>query len=498
MEPSSSGLQWAQGVQAKNSLSIRVPANRQGNNGPAAPRAKHGFEELPEEGLPGANIRGKSSLVNVFNTSGKRQVSTLRKGVSGKNANAAKNLSSGAKSYVDQGSLDEIFNSMGIFKKRPAQFLNASQEAEYKQDLDKTFISPAFQEGAIKLALIRLVISGRIQYRESKIGILGKIIGDNYKFSNSDVLKESEKEDFDKVLELIAKDDVDSFDFHYRGGIRKLAIDMFASLIFSSIFVGIPLYFSYPNPMVDTYQGKLRHLREMIKYAPNYREEGFPGSVEEYEAAIEAAKLVEAANLFAAIPSGIIVTLIIKLILVYCKSSNDKQLIINVLIKLLDTFLRSDELVFRALASESISNVPLLYNDAESLAIYYKYVNELKRLGVKEIEDNEKKQFEKHPQLSNFMSGDDCAICQSKLAMPLMDTFEICENHHKFHKLCTKAYYDSNHNFKCPICREAPLAKVLEELMNYSPIDLASAGGSRKKQKTRKNRKKSIKHRHRK
>jgi hypothetical protein len=541
MEESIPRLKLAQWV-SPNNLSIRGNAKHEENNGTLAPRINPGFQELPTKTLPGANKRGQSGLVNIFNNSGKRQVATLRRVVSGKNANAARNLSSGAKSYVDQGSLNDIFNSMGIFKKRsgdsadPAvkkdesikivnplwsgakarrelaqgmvmgrtrslrtstgasgEFLNDSQEERYKHDLEKTFTSPAFQEGAIKLALIRLIISGRIQYRENKFGILDMIIGENYKFSNSDLLKGQEKEDFDKVIKLIAEDDIDSFDFHYRGGIRKLVLDIFLFLFFSHVFTGVVISvifaLGYRSKTINA--DKALYKFKTSRRPENMNEETFSALEAEHEAALEAMHLAEASFIITAIPMGLIIALLIKLIMLYSNISRDKQLIIDVLIKLLDTFLRSNELIFRALGSESISNVPLLYKDAESLAIYYKYVNELKRLGVKQAEDTK----ERHIQLSNFISGENCPICQTMLASPLMDSFELCKNHHKFHKVCSKAYYNKNNNFKCPVCRESPLPEVLEELKNYTPFDFTKAGGSRKKQKTRKNKKETSRHR---
>jgi len=570
---SSPAKTWAQSVSSRDP----APANVTENNG---------FGELPDITLAGQNERGTTGLANIFNETGKKQKAPLVKKVSGQNANAARSLARNAKSYTNQGSLDEIFKSMGIFNKEFVSSGKVTEEsAEVKEQreerLNAHYTSAAFQEGAIKLAFIRLIISGRIQYKESIYGIFDSVIGTNYALSNSSKLEGKAKEDFDKVLRLIADSDVESFDFHYRGGIRKLAWDMLASYILGSILPGtigglvillmqgeeaaakraVDTFtnnhyikpFEFRVQLEQEYYGRVydggtiiihsngtgssgdlagvnRDLEMISRYGmttdpetnrfyvvyngTRYTKDEFveefkadhfvslasemprgdygvyQDDFEEAELKAHTAELATQATIFTVIPITLIIAFLIKLIVIYGHSSNDKQLIIDVLIKLLDNFIRSNALIFRALGSESIQNIPLLYNDPDAKAIYYKYVNEMKRLGVKSPKD-----IQAPISMTNFLSGGDCGICQEKLATPFMETTEICMNHHKFHIVCIKAY--SKHvtgKFNCPMCRAEVLPFARKIIKEYSPIEFTE-GGSRK---TRRYRKKPKTKKHRK
>jgi len=574
------------------SLAVRLPAQPPppGPPGASAEPGNNnalGFKKLPEEGLPGQNRRGNNTLAQIFNNLGRKQKAPLTKVVSGKNANAARSVARNAKSYADQGSLDSIFNSMGIFNTIPKLTSADPDEQErlnqVRQEQERAaYTSPEFQEGAIKLAFIRLIISGRIQYKENIYGIFDKVIGPRYALPNNNKLL-SQKEEFEKVLKLIAEHDIDSFDFHYRGGLRKLIFDMFASFLLTGIVAGFVsgIFITKSQETLKNAQRNLRlfnkehgdfdfdserhkisvygYDRESIKWkevdsyeitlhgddndielintvfrnmrnledenpyismyiAYNGQAYSFQKFFETFtpenmsstaakdiaisvaenapklldlETRIEIAELAIGAAIIGSISGSLLVPLLIKLIVVYFRSSNDKQLIIDVLIKLLDNYIRSNELIFRALGSESIQNIPLLYNDPDSLAIYYKYVNEMKKLGIYSF----KKPVEPPVSMANFMSGEKCAICQKKLATPFMETTEVCIGHHKFHTLCISIYYKGNEKkISCPVCRQPILPFARKIIKEYTPLDLP-AGGSRKTRKYRIRKSKTKKHR---
>jgi len=531
--------------------------------------------------FPKQNERGTTSLANIFNSTGKEQWNPLVKKVSGENAKIARSLSRNAKSYANQGSLDNIFNSMGIFNKdvMPSG-KNIKEDVSVKEArearLREIFTSPAFQEGAIKLAFIRLIISGRIQYKESILGIFNKVIGPKYAMSHSNKLYGQNKKEFDTVLQLLANNNIDSFEFHFRGGIRKLAVTMIVSFFLSGIapgaIIGILMYghlsrleeaeriaergvnLTYDNlrglhydieliyhsgsyvgaanwgsflpgwlnskdraeaiadfrgmaagkvSREDTTDGTYYTIKfdgqEMSpkEFLDRYPESYFLDAISDAEQAdldkqelaelplekdLEAEEMAYATGIMATVPTMLLFPLVIKLVTVYLNSSDDTQLIIDVLIKLLDSFIRSDELIFRALGSESIQNIPLLYNDPDAMAIFYKYVNEMKKLGVKGP-----KEVEPPMSMTNFLSGDNCSICQKKLAWPYLETTEVCISHHKFHIACIKIYQkDKERNFKCPICRTEILPFAKKIIREYSPLKMVSGGSKTRRHRIKK------------
>lgn len=382
--------------------------------------------------LPVQNTRGNTSLANIYNR--RRQVEPLVKIINNPEDYAfAKNITKNAKSYTDKGSFEEIFKSMGI--------------------LDNTIDpeSAAFKDGAIKLAYIRLIISGRIQYKQ-KSEFLNTIIGTKYNLSNSTKLRGPAKRDFRELLKSIANEDVRSFTFDYGQrfhGIMTRAM----SIGFLSAAVTLPVMGA------DLMTG------------------GVFGSIVGISTLIVLIVGIHIAN---------------KLV--------NTQLVIDVLIKLLDAFLISNESLMYALGSERIEQFPLLYDDPNSRAVYYKYVNELSKI----YEHTQKiREFTadagEHPTLSNFVSDNKCGICLDSLAQPYKKVMEVCPNHHRFHMICMKIHmeeYSKTHYeslFHCPLCREVITEDVKNKLKDYTLPNNIKEGGSKKKHrrtsKTRKYRK---------
>jgi len=366
-----------------------------------------------ERALPIGNTRGNTSLADIYNDT--TQLGPLVKMINNpKNYAFAKNINKNAKSYTNTGSLQDIFKSMGVF--------------------DKTIDpdSPEFKDGAIKLAYIRLIISGRIQYKQ-KAAFINRIIGREYKLSNSSRLSDRAKEDVKKILELIEHEDITSFKFGLKGGLVTLS-NYLISFGFSSVVPVLVAGVVGVNPLIPWFAGLVIMSATTIAITVN-------------------------------------------------TARYDKMLIINALIKLLDAILISDESLLYALGSESIEHFPLLFDDPNSRAIYYKYVNELSKLYEKNKISAFTDDTGEHPSLSNFVSNDKCAICLNSLAEPHKKTMEVCSNHHRFHMICMKDYIElrHEHSLSCPLCREPLREDVLTKLKNYrAPTNLVR-GGSKKK-----------------
>ena len=380
--------------------------------------------------LPIENTRGNTSLADIYNET--TQLGPLVKMINNpKNYAFARNITKNAKSYTDKGSFEEIFKSMGV--------------VDNTIDPD----SPQFNDGAIKLAYIRLIISGQIQYKQ-KAAFINRIIGREYKLSNSNRLSDGAKEDVKNVLELVEHGDITSAEFGHRGGLRMLAGYLLAFTGLSSFPVGF-VGAAGANPLFGGFAALIIFSAAIIAITVN-------------------------------------------------TARYDKMIIINVLIKLLDAILISDESLLYALGSDRIEQFPLLYNDPNSRAIYYKYVNELS----KQYEKNNKiSKFTadtgEHVSLSNFVSNDTCAICFEPLAQPYKKAIEVCSNHHRFHMICMKRHmeqYIKTHDessFDCPLCRKRITEDVKNKLKDYIPPSDIIEGGSKKKHrrksKTRKYRK---------
>jgi hypothetical protein len=381
--------------------------------------------------LPVQNTRGNTSLADIYNHN-TTQLGPLVKMINNpKNYAFARNITKNAKSYTDKGSFEEIFKSMGV--------------VDNTIDPD----SPEFKDGAIKLAYIRLIISGKIQYKQ-KAAFVNRIIGRDYKLSNSNRLSDGAKEDVKNVLELVEHGDITSAEFGHRGGLRTLAGYLLAFTGLSSFPIGI-VGAAGANPFFGGFAALIIFSAAIIAITVN-------------------------------------------------TTRYDKMIIINVLIKLLDAILISDESLLYALGSERIEQFPLLYDDPNSRAIYYKYVNELSKKYQKNKKISEfTADAGEHPTLSNFVSNDTCAICFDSLAQPYKKVMEVCSNHHRFHMICMKRHmeqYIKTHDerlFDCPLCRKRITEDVKNKLKDYIPPSDIIEGGSKKKHrrksKTRKYRK---------
>lgn len=392
------------------------------------------FNDLPDEQLypvlPIENSRGNTSLANIYNNK-TSQVKPLVKMINANSENYAtsRQITRNANSYIKKGSLEEIFKSMGILDNR----------------IDPE--SPAFKDGAIQIAYIRLIISGRIQYRK-KSAFLNTIIGDNYTVHKP--LNEMQQKKFENILTLI--DDSSVLDLSVKENLREMISHLM--LVISGLGLGHAAYHGLSSSI------------------------GTAGAA----AAAGAGAAMDSLLMFPMLSSAFVVIVMIFVTANAGVISPDyKKLITSVLIKLLDTFLISSESLMHALASERIEGFPLLYKDPSSRAIYYKYVNELSKIYKKKIIHDD--DTGEHMKLSNFVSNDNCAICLGPLAQPLTKTIEICSNHHSFHMLCIQEHI-KEHN-KCPLCREVLTKDIIKEIKDYKLSNDVKRGGSRKKRHTR-------------
>ena len=393
------------------------------------------FNDVPDEQLypvlPIENSRGNTSLANIYNNKTTQLKPFIKMIDNPENYDTSSKITKNANSYTEKGSLEDIFKSMGI--------------------VDNTFDpeSPAFKDGAIQIAYIRLIISGRIQYRK-KSAFLNTIIGENYTVHKP--LNEMQQKKFENILTLI--DDSSVLDLSVKENLRGMISQLM--LVISSLGLGHAVY----------------HGLSTI-------------SISATAVAATAGAAGDALLMFPMLSSAFVVIVMIFVTANAGVISPDyKKLITSVLIKLLDTFLISSESLMHALASERIEGFPLLYKDPNSRAIYYKYVNELSKMYEKKV----KKMYEsddtgEHMKLSNFVSNDNCTICLGPLAQPLTKTIEICSNHHSFHMLCIQEHI-KEHN-KCPLCREVLTKDIIKEIKDYKLLNDVKRGGSRKKRHTR-------------
>jgi len=439
------------------------------------------------------------NLDPYYNDTGK-QLHPVKIGLRTDRVSNAKEILKNSDIYEKLGSLDKILSSMNL--------------------AENDYTSEEFKLGIHKIALIRLILSGKIVFAN---GSKDSLIGKGRKLIDLDNLKPGregyagEKSEFERLMRLIERGKVENFDFHYRGGLRRLLLDMIFIFIGTGVIPGgvfsvimhVTGYedFHYVYSSIDgVNRGGSSNLETEFRMPGDYiegtdirtgtRQEITAGAGQIFHSSAElyvyiAGKLaVKISKIVQIMDISLVTGLIIMLVTVYFKSSNDKQLVINALIKLIDIYL-SDERILSAFELTSANNgrkkvntffekpiIRLIGENDDLKLVFFKYINNLRRLYVAtaKARNADKREELKTMKFENFVSDDVCGICLEPLTVPNMDVLEACKNHHRFHAVCLKQLLNAMGD-TCPLCREPFTRRTLEILNGHVNTN---RGGSRR------------------
>ena len=323
------------------------------------------------------------------------------------------------------------------------------------------------------IILLRLILSGKIQFKERKFfGLVNTAITKSFKPLPTDP-------DDRKKMNMIIENLVDQLDSGendisvFRHFLKKI-IGVFG---ISAIIACFPLYFG----AVLTYDGP--EIYNARKYLVDH---GYNGAetmgieqlsqstwltVPGYE---PYRKALEGITLKAISSNGVpLMPIIIGLLAAanYTKQLVDWQdnIISKGIVLLIDNFISTNQTLLRLLLEnadgESLVPTPLK-GDPVGMALFFQYIKQLKGANIKpeteeereirEMNRNDRKLGVTRTDMNSFIqSGEpECSICGTNLsdASEYGKAVTACKNKHKFHKDCISKWIERNPT--CPVCRE--------------------------------------------
>jgi len=211
----------------------------------------------------------------------------------------------------------------------------------------------------------------------------------------------------------------------------------------------------------------------------------------EYFGKVLAKQLLNQGTIFAPLIIGLLASMIAANIMI--KSQN--KTIRTALVKMIDRYMIIDEEIFRILNEKGA--VPKVFeNDGPAMALYNRYIRSMR----KEYDKIKKAANEKQIQnqrveieaktgtnvlnMGKFLTPgleDNCPICAKPLATAGMTVVEIKPCDHKFHETCIKTWQETGIDKKCPLCNGVieslvPVTFITPPLPNRNLTNANSTG----------------------
>jgi hypothetical protein len=433
----------------------------------------------------------------------------------------AKNNNANFNKLNERGYVVDLNNTKNVGKYEDALGLTSLQQAlSILVNKDSTDDEKA---GAISdLIMIRLILSGKIQFRSSKFGgLITKTVGKGFEgvqFRNLDEIDIK----LNELVNNLDKKPGEELKI-FKGFLTTLITTFITTAGLSIAFHAIGTISMVDNNL-DSIRNNLSRTRANIDkmtrapiqttISPNgtpisyyltqtqeyhqlqkrFAEEGsiFNSMLgPEYFGKVLGKQLLNQGTIFAPLIIGLLASMIAANVMI--KSQN--KTIRTALVKMIDRYMIIDEEIFRILNEKGA--VPKVFeNDGPAMALYNRYIRSMRKeydiikkaANQKQIQ-NQRVEIEAKTgtnvlNMGKFLTPgleDNCSICAKPLATAGMTVVEIKPCNHKFHETCIKTWQETGIDKKCPLCNGVieslvPVTFITSPLPNRNLTNANSTG----------------------